>query len=138
LAATKVVVCASGMSSREADSAAAPLGIEWVIDAGGCSAGALGDAAKVNALIEAVVAALGLHPVGRPILHKFPEKGGITALLLLSESHLAVHTFPELEAATLNLYCCRPRPPFEWRGVLERHLGAKRVFVRTLARGMPE
>ncbi len=134
----EVIVSAFDMSSRDADPAAAQLGIEWVVEADGCSAAALGDAAAVTGLIEVVVDTLGLHPVGPPVVHKFPAKGGVTALLLLSESHLAIHTFPELEAATLNLYCCRPRPPFDWQGALERHFGARRVSVRTLARGMRE
>jgi len=31
---------------------------------------------------------------------------GITGVVLLAESHLAVHTWPELEAATLDVYVC--------------------------------
>jgi S-adenosylmethionine decarboxylase len=59
----------------------------------------------------------------------------VTALYLLSESHLAIHTFPEAGVATLDLYCCRPRPPLDWPALLARGLGAARVTVREFARG---
>ncbi|HEY4958801.1 MAG TPA: adenosylmethionine decarboxylase [Caldimonas sp.] len=62
--------------------------------------------------LEAVAAA-GLTPVGE-LFHRFvptPHAGasapsGITGVVLLAESHLAVHTWPEIEAATLDVYVC--------------------------------
>jgi S-adenosylmethionine decarboxylase proenzyme len=37
--------------------------------------------------------------------HEF-EGGGITALIALAESHLALHTWPELSYLTLEIYVC--------------------------------
>ncbi len=42
--------------------------------------------------------------------HRFPEwngeAGGITGTLLLAESHLAIHTWPERNGVTLDVYVC--------------------------------
>lgn len=42
--------------------------------------------------------------------HTFPDyegqPGGITGMLLLAESHLAVHTWPERNSVTLDVYVC--------------------------------
>ena len=42
--------------------------------------------------------------------HSFPgqagEPGGVTGMLLLAESHLAIHTWPERKAVTLDVYVC--------------------------------
>lgn len=42
--------------------------------------------------------------------HTFPdfndEPGGVTGMLLLAESHLAVHTWPERKGVTLDVYVC--------------------------------
>ena len=42
--------------------------------------------------------------------HQFPEHegqpGGITGMVLLAESHIAIHTWPELKAVTLDVYVC--------------------------------
>ena len=47
----------------------------------------------------------GLQPVGE-LFHRFEEGGGVTGVVLLAESHLAVHTWPELGAVTLDVYVC--------------------------------
>ena len=110
-------------------------GTEWVVDAFGCGPDRLRDAGAVTGLLEDLVAALALHVVGAPQIHVFPDPGGITALYLLAESHLAIHTFPETGVATLNLYSCRPRAPVDWAAALRERLGAARVTVRELRRG---
>jgi S-adenosylmethionine decarboxylase len=113
------------------------LGVEWVIDAEGCSPAALRDLSKIEGAIDQIVRALSLHPVETPLVHRFPGEGGITALVLLAESHLTIHTFPELRAATLNVYCCRPRAPLDWAALLASFFGASHVHVRSLTRGQP-
>lgn len=47
----------------------------------------------------------GLTVVGERF-HTFADAGGVTGLVLLAESHLAVHTWPELDAVTLDVYVC--------------------------------
>lgn len=110
-------------------------GTEWLIDASQCDASMLRDGARLRALCDRLVDELHLHVVGRPQWHQFPWPGGWTGLYLLSESHLACHTFPEDEFATFNLYCCRERPDWPWTDRLLESLDARRVTVRRLARG---
>jgi S-adenosylmethionine decarboxylase len=111
------------------------VGTEWLVDAECCSAELLRDIDAVRSVCEEVITELGLRVVGEPMWHQFPQAGGVTGLYLLTESHLACHTFPETGLATFNLYCCRPRPPFAWEERLRALLGAGRVIVRTAARG---
>jgi S-adenosylmethionine decarboxylase proenzyme len=47
---------------------------------------------------------VGLTPVGE-LFHRFGG-GGVTGVVLLAESHLAVHTWPELAAVTIDVYVC--------------------------------
>jgi len=111
------------------------VGTEWLVDAEGCSAELLRDIDEVRVVCAEVIAELGLRVVGEPMWHQFPRPGGVTGLYLLTESHLACHTFPETGLATFNLYCCRPRPAFAWEERLRALLGASRVTVRIAARG---
>jgi S-adenosylmethionine decarboxylase len=71
------------------------VGTEWLVDAEGCSAELLRNVETVRSLCEEVIADLGLRVVGEPMWHQFPQPGGVTGLYLLTESHLACHTFPE-------------------------------------------
>ena len=60
---------------------------------------------------------------------------GVSGVVIIAESHLAIHTFPELGFAALNVYSCRVRPPPELAELLRGHLGARGVHVREVARG---
>src|SRR3954469_13578035 len=111
------------------------VGTEWLIDAAGCSPDALRDLASLRGLFERVLAELRLKVIGAGTWHQFAAPGGLTGLYLLTESHLACHTYPESGVATFNLYCCRPRPCWSWEERLRELLGATRVIVRSTGRG---
>lgn len=111
------------------------VGNEWLVDAEGCSAERLRDLETIQSICDEIIRDLDLRVIGDPMWHQFPQPGGVTGLYLLTESHLACHTFPEAGLATFNLYCCRPRPPFAWEERVRALLGASRVTVRTAVRG---
>jgi len=113
----------------------APLpGVEWLVDASGCRPEALSDPTRLVEVLRRAIVELDLRPVAQPLVHVFPPPGGVTAVLVLSESHLTCHTFPETGYAAFNLYCCRPRPDWAWQERLAETLGATSVRVRRLAR----
>ena len=109
-------------------------GHEWIVEAHGCDAAALASPAVVASLFDRMIGDLSLTPVAPPVWHQFPDPGGITGVVLLAESHLAVHTFPEHGALCLNLFCCGPKPEWDFGAMLRAHLGAKVVQVRCLER----
>ena len=109
-------------------------GTEWLVDARGCAPARLRDRASIVALLDRIVLDMRLRVISTAV-HAFPGPGGVTALYLLAESHLAIHTFPEAGTATLNAYCCSPRAPAAWRELLGEALGAQAVVVSEHARG---
>jgi S-adenosylmethionine decarboxylase proenzyme len=89
-------------------------GLHLTADLRGCAANrpAMIGTEALRAACLAAVGQAGLTPVGE-LFHRFaPVRGrddapcGITGVVLLAESHLAVHTWPELGAATLDVYVC--------------------------------
>ncbi len=90
-------------------------GLHLTADLHGCLPGGRAHAAMTDrtALRELCLAAVqrsGLAPVGE-LFHRFEPAGpgepaGVTGVVLLAESHLAVHTWPELGAVTLDVYVC--------------------------------
>lgn len=113
---------------------AATAGQEWVVEAFGCNAEHLASLGVMHLLFEAMIRELALHPVAPPQWHRFPEPGGITGMVMLAESHLTVHTFPEHGSACINLFCCTPRAAWAWAERLRTLLGATEVGVRELVR----
>lgn len=66
------------------------------------------DADALATLCREAVAVSGLSGVAE-LFHRFgPVDGqsGITGVVLLAESHLAIHTWPELGGVTLDVYVC--------------------------------
>jgi S-adenosylmethionine decarboxylase len=100
----------------------------------GCDAQRLADRAALAALLDTIVHDLALRPIGAGQWHVFPPPGGVTGMLLLAESHLTVHTFPEHGSLCLNLFCCTPRAAWPFAERLAGALGAERVEVRHVDR----
>jgi len=111
------------------------VGTEWIIDAFGCDAESLRRPDKLKIIFERLVSDLGLKTLGEGNWHQFPEQQGVTGLLMLTESHLACHTYPEHRTATFNLYCCRERPEWNWQENLRELIGAENVSVTKFVRG---
>ena len=84
-------------------------GVHITADLFGCRdpADLMRDGAALAALCEQLASAAGLRVVARQF-HAFAPlgDGGHTGVLLLAESHLAVHTWPELRAVTLDVFVC--------------------------------
>lgn len=110
------------------------LGCEWVIEAMECDANRLRDLVHLREMFDDLIRALDLHPVAESQWHQFPGAGGLTGLCLLSESHLACHTFPEYASMCLNIFCCRQRDGMDFESYLRVKVGARRIRVRRLER----
>lgn len=74
-----------------------------------CAPHWLTDASALGERCIEAVAQAGLQAVAQ-LFHTFPATqhgpGGVTATVLLAESHLCVHTWPEQRAVTLDVYVC--------------------------------
>jgi S-adenosylmethionine decarboxylase len=75
-----------------------------------CDAAWLIDAQRLCDWCLEAVRAVGLQPVNQ-LFHSFPAAGdgaagGVTAALLLAESHVCLHTWPEKRGVTLDVYVC--------------------------------
>lgn len=74
-----------------------------------CAPGLLLDAAGLEHYCVDACNRHGLSVVGR-LFHAFTDAtgqpAGVTGTVVLAESHLAVHTWPEIGGVTLDVYVC--------------------------------
>ena len=82
-------------------------GLHLTSDLRGCPSDAalFTETAALRELCLRAVSECGLTPVAE-LFHRFDGGAGVTGVVLLAESHLAVHTWPELGAVTLDVYVC--------------------------------
>jgi S-adenosylmethionine decarboxylase len=114
------------------------VGTEWLIEAFDCDAETLRELVVLQDVFSRIINDLGLKTLGEANWHKFDGEGGVTGLVMLTESHLACHTYPEYKTATFNLYCCRTRPEWNWEENLKEILSAAEVKVTKIERGNPK
>ncbi|MBU3001991.1 adenosylmethionine decarboxylase [Paraglaciecola arctica] len=69
-------------------------------------------------------------------LHSFGENQGITGMLLLAESHISIHTWPESGFAAIDIFMCGSCNPDLAIVPIKQHLRPKTIEVREFERGM--
>lgn len=75
----------------------------------GASFDNLNDKKRLEVTFNLVIGLFELCPISDPIIHQF-NPYGLTGIVLLSESHISIHTWPELGSATLDVFTCGDRP----------------------------
>jgi S-adenosylmethionine decarboxylase len=64
---------------------------------------------------------------------------GISGIVVISESHLSIHTFPEHGYASLDVFTCGDRiSPKGAAELVSKKLGAKKTYEINLERGLGE
>jgi len=85
------------------------MGKHFLLNLYGCSSVLLNDERFLVDLMENAAIASGAT-VLKTVFHKFDPQG-ITAICLLSESHISIHTWPEEGKAALDVYTCGTANP---------------------------
>ena len=67
----------------------------------------------ISWMIETLVKGSGAKPVAKPLIHYFPPEPpywleGQTGVVLLSESHITYHTWPEDNCIYMDVFSCKP------------------------------
>ena len=76
------------------------------------------DPTTIRKFFDIIIEASGMKAVGALEFFDFPQRkqvvssdvedfGGVTAFQILAESHLSIHTYPNIRAFSLDLFSCR-------------------------------
>jgi S-adenosylmethionine decarboxylase len=80
------------------------LGHHWIVDLHGCPAGLLDDHDLIRDRLKETTERYGLSLL-KIVSNQF-EPQGVTAVGLLVESHLSIHTWPEHGYAAVDIFTC--------------------------------
>ena len=80
------------------------MGKHYLLNLYGCEFDILNNEVYLRNLIKLAAETTGAT-VLQTISHKF-DPYGVTALCLLSESHISIHTWPEKGTAAVDIYTC--------------------------------
>ncbi|TFL19588.1 adenosylmethionine decarboxylase [Jannaschia formosa] len=91
------------------------------------------DPARIEAALHGAARAAGATVLSAH-LHPFAG-GGLTGVLLLAESHISIHTWPEHNYAALDIFMCGDARVEAAADHLDRALAPQRTERRLLTRG---
>ena len=109
-------------------------GVQWVLDFHGCPFESLARVEVLRGALLDAAARAGATVLGERF-HQF-DPHGASGVLLLAESHLSIHTWPERGFAAADLFLCGSGLDAE--GAIEslrEALRPERLLRRRLARG---
>ncbi len=113
-----------------------PLGDHYIVEFLGCEPDRIATVAAVRPVLEEAVRASKATPV-HWAFHQF-EPWGMSATVLITESHICLHSWPDRGYMSADLFTCGIRmEPDEAIAVLREGFRATDVEVSRLLRGVP-
>jgi len=100
----------------------------------GVAPGLLADAQALEQQMTAAARAAGAQVLSAHF-HHFGEGAGVTGVILLSESHISIHSWPEHRFAALDIFMCGAARPETALDFLRAALAPESVHVTAVDRG---
>ena len=113
------------------------LGRHVLAEIYGCRFGVLNDIKKVEDIMINAALEAGAE-IREFVFHKFSPQG-VSGVVVISESHLAIHTWPELGYAAVDVFTCGDKVnPWDACNYLAEMFGADYVNASEIKRGLME
>lgn len=111
------------------------LGRHILCEAYGCDPEVLNDMKKIEDIMVSAALKAGAE-VREVAFHRFSPQG-VSGVVVISESHLAIHTWPEMGYAAIDVFTCGERvdPKVACDYMIEL-FGANKVYSSLAARGV--
>jgi S-adenosylmethionine decarboxylase len=113
-----------------------PRGRHLIVEYTGCDPAVLDDRDMIQALM--VRAAEAAHTTMVACLFRSFQPQGVTGVVVLEESHLSIHTWPEHRYAAVDFFTCGQGAPERAHEVLLDGLRALRAERLLIHRGLGE
>jgi S-adenosylmethionine decarboxylase len=111
-----------------------PAGTHLLADFYGVDAARLVSSQAIDALLRAGAEAAGAR-ILHSHFHSFGDAMGVTGVVLLAESHISIHTWPEFGFAAADIFMCGSAQPRLALDIIEHALAPASSIVQTIARG---
>lgn len=109
-------------------------GSHGLLDLYGCPADILCNAAYLEKIMRQAANAAGASALSAHF-HRFGAGGGVTGVLLLAESHISIHTWPEYGFAAADIFLCGSLKTETAANILKTALSAQSAQWQQYPRG---
>lgn len=110
------------------------FGRHLVVEYRGCDLAVLDNDEVLRSAMEAAATAADTTVV-KTVVHRFAPQG-VSVVVVIEESHLSLHTWPEAGYAAVDFYTCGECDPIRAHDVLVKALRADEAEIMLLHRGL--
>lgn len=112
-----------------------PIGIQLMAELWECNKERIDNPKKIEEVMLNAARESGAKIIGS-MFHEF-EPQGISGVVVISESHLTIHTWPEQAYAAVDIFTCGEHTdPWKALGYLAREFEAEETHSMEISRGM--
>ena len=88
------------------------FGVHLMVDGYGCERAGLEDMGRIYNFLDAYPAEMEMTKIMPPYVFRYsgtvPEDWGVSGFVLIAESHISIHTFPDKQYLSLDMFSCKP------------------------------
>lgn len=117
------------------------FGPHLTLDIYGCNPEKLSDEKFIYNLLDELPGLIGMHKISKPQVTPFAgnpnsfDRGGVSAFVLITESHITIHTFIADKFASVDIFSCNEFDVKKATKYLMEKLDAKKVERNLIERG---
>ena len=114
-------------------------GPHLTMDMYGCEKSKLSSVQKVSKFLDGLPAKIGMTKIIPPYVFEYhgvkPEDWGVSGVVLIAESHIAIHTYPEKGYATFDAFSCKEFDAELVKKIVLETFGAQTYEQKSFERG---
>jgi S-adenosylmethionine decarboxylase len=115
------------------------FGVHLMVDGYGCDRAALEDMSLIYSFLDEYPPQMNMTKIMPPYVFRYdgavPEDWGISGFVLIAESHISIHTFPEKHYLSLDMFSCKPFDTQLAVQAIKRHFSIQKYEMNVLDRG---
>ena len=115
------------------------FGVHLMVDGYGCDRSSLEDINLIYSFLDECPPQMEMTKIMPPYVFRYtgavPEDWGISGFVLIAESHISVHTFPDKQYLSLDMFSCKPFDTEKALDTIRKYFKVQKYDLKILDRG---
>jgi S-adenosylmethionine decarboxylase len=115
------------------------FGVHLMLDGYGCDRAVLEDIQFIYNFLDEYPDQMNMTKIMPPYVFRYngavPEDWGVSGFVLIAESHISIHTFPDKQYLSLDMFSCKPFDTDDAVETVRKHFRMQKYEKRVLDRG---
>ena len=115
------------------------FGVHLMVDGYGCDPASLEDMSLIYNFLDEYPVEMDMTKIMPPYVFRYngavPEDWGVSGFVLIAESHISIHTFPDKQYFSLDMFSCKPFDTEQAVERIKKYFKFQKYEMRVLDRG---